>query len=60
VLSGVVPTFTVTPDNVVVITVHVIDPALSGLIWDMEIFFNYGPGSAWRSVAKLSRSRFGS
>lgn len=40
VLSGVVSTFTVTPDNVVVITVHVTDPALSGLIWDMEIFFN--------------------
>lgn len=40
VLSGVSSTFTVTPDNVVVITVHVTDPALNLLIWDMEIFFN--------------------
>jgi hypothetical protein len=40
VLTGVSSTFTVTSDNVVVITVHVIDPSLSGLIWDMEIFFN--------------------
>ena len=32
-------TFFVTADNVIVITVHVIDPSLSGLIWDMEIFF---------------------
>jgi hypothetical protein len=40
VLTGVSSTFTVTPDNVVIITVHVIDPLLSGLIWDMEIYFN--------------------
>ncbi len=40
VLTGVSSTFTVTPDNVVIITVHVIDPSLSGLIWDMEIYFN--------------------
>jgi hypothetical protein len=40
VLSGVSSTFIVTADNVVVITVHVTDPSLSGLIWDMEIFFN--------------------
>ena len=40
VLTGVSSTFFVTSDNVVVITVHVIDPSLSGLIWDMEIFFN--------------------
>ncbi len=40
VLTGVVSTFTVSPDGVVVITVHVQDPALNGLIWDMEIFFN--------------------
>ena len=39
-LTGVSSTFFVTSDNVVVITVHVIDPSLSGLIWDMEIFFN--------------------
>ena len=40
VLTGVSSTFTVTPDNVVIITVHVTDPALNLLIWDMEIFFN--------------------
>ncbi len=40
ILSGVSSTFTVTVDNVVVITVHVTDPALNGLIWDMEIFFD--------------------
>ncbi|MBE2233124.1 MAG: LamG domain-containing protein, partial [Anaerolinea sp.] len=50
VLTGVSSTFTVTADNVVIITVHVVDPSLSGLIWDMEIFFNeqtppWPPGS---------------
>ena len=50
VLTGISSTFTVTADNVVIITVHVVDPSLSGLIWDMEIFFNeqtppWPPGS---------------
>lgn len=40
VLTGISSTFTVTADGLIVITVHVTDPSLSGLIWDMEIFFN--------------------
>jgi len=40
VLTGVSSTFVVTTDGVIIITVHVTDPSMSGLIWDMEIFFN--------------------
>jgi hypothetical protein len=40
VLTGISSTFYVTSDGFVVITVHVQDPALTGLIYDMEIFFN--------------------
>lgn len=39
VLTGISSTFIVTADGHVVITVHVQDPALAGLIYDMEIFF---------------------
>jgi len=40
VLTGISSTFTVTADGLIVITVHVQDPALTLLIYDMEIFFN--------------------
>ena len=40
VLTGISSTFTVTADGYVVITVHVQDPTLSLLIYDMEIFFD--------------------
>jgi len=40
VLTGIASTFTVTADGYVVITVHVQDPTLSLLIYDMEIFFD--------------------
>lgn len=40
VLTGIASTFYVTADGYVVITVHVQDPALSLLLYDMEVFFN--------------------
>lgn len=40
VITGISSTFTMTADGFVVITVHVQDPALSLLIYDMEIFFD--------------------
>lgn len=40
ILDGIVSTFSVTADGAMIITVHVTNPSLSGLIWDMEIFFN--------------------
>lgn len=39
VLTGIASTFSITADGYVVITVHVQDPALTLLIYDMEIFF---------------------